>query len=635
MKFRFSYWLSIFLTLSIVLSSCGYERIAQTPIAQTPDAQTPGEHQDFEQFCMDVFREEMITADTIDLHYVLTRPEAYQIKPETTSLGPCSLEDMIRDNQMRKELLNKLKDFDRNALSPDQQITYDVLFETLNSSLQATGLELYTQPLSPTIGVQAQLPILLSEYAFYSPKDVETYLELLNQMDRYYREILDFQMQKANAGLAPSDATIENIVRSCKSYLIEPENNFLTETFASRLTDLETGTGITLTAKQKADWENRHVAAIRDHFVPAYRLLIEGMESLKGRGLNEAGLCGSADGKKYYEYLIRSGSGLSYSVPELKEALLRRMEQDYREITELFSKHPDLNDQILICRFRLSDPVNILTDLQEQMVSDFPKLEACDYEIRHVPKQLETALSPAFYLTAPIDNTDHNIIYINNGYTDTSDALYTTLAHEGFPGHLYQTVYHRTHASSPLLSILSSSAANEGWATYVENYACTMDNGLPEPVGKYRALIRSFTLCSQGLLDIGINYEGWNKEQAKKFITSCFRLDDATVDELWQTMIDNPTNYLDYCGGYVEIMEMRDQAQQELGDRFPLKEFHQFLLDIGPVPFSVIRSHFQTWLDNKKSSISGNSPARKWNSFLCMIILIFFALKYGDRLAEI
>ena len=130
MKFRFSYWLSIFLTLSIILSSCGYERIAQTP-----DAQTPGEHQDFEQFCMDVFREEMITADTIDLHYVLTRPEAYQIKPETTSLGTCSLEDMIRDNQMRKELLNKLKNFDRNALSPDQQITYDVLFETLNSSL--------------------------------------------------------------------------------------------------------------------------------------------------------------------------------------------------------------------------------------------------------------------------------------------------------------------------------------------------------------------------------------------------------------------------------------------------------------------------------------------------------------------
>ena len=601
MKRHLSYFISVLLSFTLVLSSCGYERIEQSTDRSQPETSNTNRtaDQDFEQFCMEVFREEMITADTIDLHYTLTKPDTYGIQPAEISLGSCSLEDMIRDHQLRKDLQNQLSGFDRSALSDNWQLTYDALSEMLDSALMAEGMELYEQPLAPTIGVQAQLPILLAEYAFHSPEDVETYLELLNQMDQYYQEIMTFENQKADAGLAPSDVTIDNIIASCESYLIDPENNFLTETFAIRLADMEEISGISLTDTEKANLENRHVTAIRDHFIPAYQILIDGMSAMKGRGLNENGLCGSADGKEYYEYLVRSDAGLSYTVPELKQALIRRMEKDYQEIQQLYEANPDLNDQIMKSRFSLTDPEQILSDLQDQMPKEFPKLSACDYELRYVPNQLESTLSPAFYLTAPLDNTDRNIIYINNGYTDSSDALYTTLAHEGFPGHLYQTVYQRTHASSPLLAILSSSGACEGWATYVENLACTMDNGLSKPVGRYRALIRSFSLCSQGLMDIGINYEGWTKEQAKSFITSCFQLDDATVDELWQTMIENPTNYLDYCGGYVEIMEMREHAELVLGSRFSPLEFHRFLLDVGPLSFPVIRSHFQTWLDNK------------------------------------
>lgn len=68
------------------------------------------------------------------------------------------------------------------------------------------------------------------------------------------------------------------------------------------------------------------------------------------------------------------------------------------------------------------------------------------------------------------------------------------------------------------------------------------------------------------------------------------------MEELWQTLIDNPTNYLEYAGGYVEIMEMREEAEKKLGNRFSAKEFHKFLLDLGPVPFSVTRKYFKLWL---------------------------------------
>ena len=178
MNYRFSYFVSILLTLSIILSSCGYERIAQTPDSG----------RDFEQFCLDVFREEMITADTIDLHYTLNRPDVYGITPQDISLGTCSLEDMVKDTRKRKELRDRLLTFDRSILSKDHQVIYDALLETLNAALGSEGMELYLQPLAPTIGIQAQLPILLAEYAFDSPEDVETYLELLNRMEHIIRK---------------------------------------------------------------------------------------------------------------------------------------------------------------------------------------------------------------------------------------------------------------------------------------------------------------------------------------------------------------------------------------------------------------------------------------------------------------
>lgn len=615
------------LTATIFLTACGYERIApfsshgETGEFYTADGSRQSDlyrskthpdtvpteqalstaQQEFADFCLTVFKEEMINADTLDLHYTLQSPEQYGITPGEPTIGTYSLTEMLADTKEVKNLKSRLSAFDKNVLTAKQQVTYDALSQTLDTSLMAEGLELYEQPLAPTIGIQAQLPILLAEYSFHSLKDVEDYISLLSQIDRYYNEILTFENQKADAGLAPSDASIDAIIKSCESYLINPDSNFLTETFETRLASLESQTSTSLTADQKADLTTRHNAAIREHFIPAYQSLIDGMLALKGRGINDGGLAGFRHGKEYYEYLLQCGPGLSYSIPELKAALNTRMKEDYEAIGQLFTQYPDLENRVMNSSFSLTEPEEILEDLKTKMTTDFPELAECGYEIRYVPKYLEKSLSPAFYLTAPIDNTNQNVIYINNGYSDSTDSLYTTLAHEGFPGHLYQTVYNRTNADTPLLSILSCSGANEGWATYVENYACTMDNGLPDGAGEYRARIRSFSLCVHSMLDIGINYDGWDKEKAKEFINTCFQVDDDTVNELWQTMIDNPTNYLEYCGGYIEFMEMREEAEMTLGSKFSAKEFHKFLLDIGPMPFPVIRSSFQSWLTEQQA----------------------------------
>ena len=313
-----------------------------------------------------------------------------------------------------------------------------------------------------------QLPILLAEYSFHSLQDVEDYLALLSQLDSYYGDILFFEEQKAAAGLGPSDASIERILESCQSYLIDPVNNFLTETFEARLNSLSTE--ISLSEQQKNDFRSRHLEVIKNSFLPAYRHLIDGLSGLKGRGINEGGLCKFRDGRQYYKYLLRSGPGLSYNIEELKAALSDRMQKDLETISSLSKKaDPDLS-------FRLTDPPAILADLQAQMSGDFPALSEASkkYELRYVPAQLESTLSPAFYLTAPLDDPTRNVIYINNGSTSADDELYPTLAHEGFPGHLYQTVYFREHTRNPLAALLTCSGANEGWQLMWNSYPTSM-----------------------------------------------------------------------------------------------------------------------------------------------------------------
>lgn len=589
---------SLSIALSLTLSACSLESGGGCERIDTASSISAM----FDAFCMDVFREEMQQTSTLDLHYTLQVPESYRIDPQKVTLGTYNLQNMIQNHAGLKALKTKLLTFDRNALSDSRQVTYDALLETLNTELMAEGLELYEQPLAPTIGVQAQLPILLAEYAFSSISDVEDYLALLEGIDTYYNEILLFEHQKADAGLAPSDASIDAIIASCRGYLFDSPDNFLSDTFQSRLDTLKAH--LSIPEEQEKAWLQKHDLAITEHFIPAYQLLIDGMAELKERSLNDGGLANFKNGTEFYEYLVKRNSGVSYTIPELKEALLSQMTRNLEDIQQLYIKYPDLDARAASASCSLTDPYDILEDLKQQISSDFPPLPECSYEIFYVPSALETVLSPAFYLTAPIDNWNQNVIYINRAYTDSSSTLYTTLAHEGFPGHLYQTVYSRSNQQEiPLLSVISCSGANEGWATYVEYYAGMYDNGLPDGVGEYSSLLRSYSLCVHGILDIGINFEGWNKEVSDAFVSSCFQVDQNTLDELWQVMIDNPTNYLDYCGGFVEFMEMRQKAEETLGESFSPLEFHQTLLDIGPVPFSVIRSHFSEWLSSKQKPV--------------------------------
>ena len=403
---------------------------------------------------------------------------------------------------------------------------------------------------------------------------------------------MDFEKRKADAGLMMSDKTIDHVIESCESYLLSPGGNFLTETFDSRLEEVAD-----LTAEEKDAYRQQNAALLESDFVPAYQLLIDGLTALKGTGTNDKGQCGYPKGKEYYQYQVYSATGTSYaSVDDLLADVEDTMEDAMIETSLLLRQHPELMDQYDSYQFSQTEPGAIMEELKRLTQKDYPALPACSYTLKTVPKALELSLSPAFYLTSPLDDYENNVIYINGNERFASNDLFNVIAHEGYPGHLYQNVYFHTRNQSDIRKLLSFPGYSEGWATYVEREAYLLDNGLSPEMGKLLAENSVATLGLHACLDLYINYKGWSKEEVKKYLQTYYNQPDDVVESLYDAMVENPANYLSYFVGCMEIRNMRKTAEAQLKEKFNLKEFHTFLLDMGEAPFDVIQAYFSAWL---------------------------------------
>lgn len=600
--FKRGRWLiSIFLVVSLLCSCTPPPKSAATPSGtgyEHYNAADVSMQKNFDLFTDDLFRNE-ISNSGISFHFTMADPASRGLKTVPLTLGDFSLDNMKKNSKDLAELKKKLNQFNPRKLTKDQRLTYQILYSYIDTEMASEGLELYTQPLTTTIGIQAQLPVLFAEYAFYKKDDVDHYLSLLSTIDDYYSQILEFEKQKSEAGLFMSDSAADHVLKSCEAYLIQPDHSFLSETFNTRIDALND-----LTPEEKAAYKEKNLKVLEEHFVPAYKNLINGITALMGTGKNDKGLSWYPEGKKYFEYLVNSNTGTSYdSVDSLKKAIEKQITSDIKALGQITKENPKVLDQLDTYSFNVTKPEDILESLKSQITKDFPELPKNQYTVKYVPKALESSLSPAFYLVPPIDRYEDNIIYINGNPRFQNDDLYTTLAHEGYPGHLYQNVYFLSKSPNDLRSILSFSSYSEGWATYVENYSYTLDNGLDPDLGKLLAHNSAVTLGIYAYLDICINYEGWDKEQTAKYLSTFYNVEKTDiVDSIYNSLVENPTNYMEYYVGYLEIMEMRNAAEKILKDKFNLKEFHTFLLDIGPAPFSVILPEFRNWLGKELRS---------------------------------
>ena len=546
------------------------------------------ENETFTAFTEDLFRSQ-IASDTLTLHYTLANPAAYEISELSASLPLYSEESRVLSAAALENVRETLHAFSRESLSAENQLTYDILTCQIQKELTLASYTYYEEIFSPTLGTQAQLPILLSEYTFRTEQDIQNYLALLEQLDRYYESLLEYQQQKSAAGLFMSDETADAVIAQCSEFISNPGSHFLLSTFEERISNVDF-----LTEDAKASYETANRTALFSHVFPAYERLIDGLAALKGTGTNPYGLSYYEHGCDYYEALVDCTVGSARSMAEILSLVEQQMDSDLKTIASLLTEHPEL---LKSANYTIDaqEPLYILESLEQKIQADFPAVDAAAYEVKYVDPSLEDYLSPAFYLTPPLDEMENHVIYINPAGNYDNLSLFTTLAHEGYPGHLYQTLYENSCHFNLARNLFYFGGYVEGWATYIERYAYTYTSLEPE-IAQLLAANSFLSLGLHARADIGIHYEGWTPEGLADFLSDYGITNSDTIEAIYQAIVQDPGNYLKYYLGAAEILQLKATAEKSLGSAFVLKDFHEFLLSVGPAPFSVIENYLSAWI---------------------------------------
>ena len=565
-------------------------------------------------FSDQLFRYE-ITQDSITTAYHLRQPERYRIPSLPATLSSFDAKEYeqaaaSKGNNSIQNLLKQLQQLPHDSLSDSESLCYDLMEQYLSLSGSLQQYPYYESLLGASTGVQVNLPVTLSEYPLTDASSVDTYLQILQQIPDYFNNVIRYETKRTSLGYpVPSFLSLAS-KQQLQTFLtaLKETDNCFTETFSTRIQDMES-----LSASQKKKYILQNQDIIRTSILPAYETLYAYCDrqtaSIDFKQTDtdtpatpdslidpdtDYGLCSLPSGKDYYSYLVRQATGSSRSITDLITMTDHALQNTLGNVLNIA-----LTDQtayLYYCEHPLetyyNSPEAILEALSLMIRKDYPVLKTQPhYVIKQVPKSLAASLSPAFYMIPAMDDYSNNTIYINSLYTnDENGNLFTTLAHEGFPGHLYQTVYFNSTRPSPIRQILDYPGYVEGWASYVEmNIFPYLDYPLEgnSLCKLYQSdTIINLALCSR--IDLGVNYEGWTLNDTRHFFEeNGFR--DYYAENVYSYVVESPSNYLSYFIGYLEIEDLKSAYRNLKMENYSDQDFHKHFLDIGPADFDTIR----------------------------------------------
>ena len=557
--------------------------------------QTSLKQKKFDRFLNSCFRE-YAAENTVTLHFKLSNPSAYGIKtPVSPTYGDFSSDTLKKNCSRSKELLQKLYTFPTSSLTKKQKLTWQIFQDYLNESIINEKYILYSSPLG-TNGLQSEIPVTLSEYRLDNEKDIKDYLSLVNQVPELFTQILDFEQERRNAGLISPSFVISDTIDQIDQFLnASEENNPLIQSFEDRLTEVES-----LSKDQKASYIANNRLLVTDKVLPAYKSLKTSLQAYTNDSKNTSSkerLCEYKNGQDYYKFLLMSNVGTDFSPEDCITILESQLKNTVKDISSLTAKNKDLYTEYLSAVPALSAPKEIMNTLKNDSLVEFPEIKNISCQLKNVPDALSGTSACAFYLVPPIDSTKDNIIYINKSRVD-SNELFSTLAHESYPGHLYQTNYFLTTNPSPLRTFLHCAGYDEGWGTYAQlyNYNFIEFKNVDEQTTKQlRQLYRDNDLLSlslSSLCDLYVNYKNYDENALANYLQT-YGIDKDSAQNLYRYVIENPTTYLSYSIGCYELDQLKQTMSDSLGKAFKISDFHEAVLNVGSCNFSILRQEIE------------------------------------------
>ncbi|WP_416324897.1 DUF885 domain-containing protein [[Eubacterium] hominis] len=535
-------------------------------------------------------------------HIILEHPENYGVDTSKTKIqiDREMTEAVFEEN---RELTNSsataFAKIDRDALTDEQKDTYDIYKFMMDYTLEMNDskFDYMAMPLESMTGMHTQLPTMFSDWTLRNEQDVKDVIELMKSVRPYMDSILDYTKKQEEKGTLMLD--INNVKEYCEKVVKEDVDSSVLIGLNESIDHLQLG-------EEKTSFYKEELKNVfQEYFLPTYSDIVKVMDELDPSKNQTMGLSHIKNGKEYYELLFKQATGLDKSVKEVKEELMSMLKSsllNFQSIitdqTELYESY--INDEI---KTKYEDFESMLKDLETEIKEDFPSIGNLDYQIKPIGEDLASGGVAAYFNIPALDGTTPKQIRVNmlkDALDVQSLETFSTVAHEGVPGHMYQIGYAYKNIQDPWRNSLANYLGyTEGYATYVELYVLKYLDGVSEDVVKLHQNMMVYQDCLIALADIGIHYEGWTKEETQKFLTD-YGLDISDIDSFYYQVQANPTAFISYYVGYVQMANMKKDAQEALKDKFNEKEFHEAILKSGSAPFSVVEKNVKEYIKQTK-----------------------------------
>ncbi len=574
--------------------------LEETSSFMEPDSLSLETSGEFEQLKQELF-EQLVSSNYLTQHAYFQDPEASGLIPCYPSFWDLSEMGWYSYSQIIKSLKLQLDAIDKTLLNHDQQFFYDLLSQYADWELAWEGMEhfLLLQYLSPDKGLMVTIPQKLNAFPFRTRQDVEDYLVLLSDLPRLFNDLTALCQEAAKEQLTFTDQWIQDASASCAPYSLTPEHNSLVASFSLRLSQLSE-----LTPEEIAAYEARNQEAVTEYVIPAYQKLGQEIRMLPIRSMEYEGLCGQKNGRSYYHFLINRCSGTSYAdVWLLMSAITEQLEQNTQILNELLSQFSGGQEQPQALGPLFKEPDQTLSFLEQEAMAYFPTFEdQANLQITVIPDNAQDSWNLPCLENQALDcHLSRRTLFLNQHTTDDQALLYSALSYVGFPGRHYRETYLAHNPDGPLLSLLSLPGWEKGWDLYGRSYAISFENGLTPTERRLARLTLSSFLAVHALIDIQVNYYGWNLEDVAAFLSQQYGLQDKEVaHRLYRSALYAPGECVTEYMGYLEIRQIKALAADHLGETFDEMAFHRFFLDFGPAPFPLIRRYLPDWLKTQR-----------------------------------
>lgn len=585
------------LTLLLFAGCCVPGKPGSTP-GSTPEPQPvhspePGSARSlFAELDWQIFADS-VTENALTFRLSVGSPEALGLEYPENTWGDFSKQANDLGIAKCNEYLTKLNQIDREQLSYQEKFSYDVIRQYLDGCVAMGDYYYYYEPLTSLNGAHSSLPMNLMFFPIQNEGDLDSYLELLSDTPRYIGQILEFEREKSEKGLFMTEAACETVIEQCDDFIDSGEGCFLIATFNDALADVEG-----LSPEQIAAYQERNAKLVTVDLIDAYKELRDGLVKLKSTGTRDRGLSTYGDtDKRYFELLVKEAASSDITIEEAYNMLYTRIIKEFTSLAGVMAADPSLAGRYGQTELSLGSVEENMAYLKELIADAYPSIPEHNITYTDVPEELEEQFSPAAYLIPPVDSAVDNLIILNGKSVGESTDLISTLAHEGYPGHMYQYIYQR---NLPGLSYtqrsLGLTAYYEGWSTHSESHFAANNDKFDN---RYCIMMFTDTMISGILLpaavSIGVNGKGWSVEDVEEFLYS-LGLDGNGLDSVYYDYaITDPDYFLEYAMGYTQLENLIDGVKKDAKDMEP-KEFFKFYLDLGPGYYNLIEDRVNDWM---------------------------------------